>query len=130
MGRLRCCLLVFLLPVVFCVDFREGSRQSSRSLSFFAKSSQLGQHHIARRSLGHKVNKRSTDQGGDTCNALQGYQSKLADNTHSVSHCSCTCEIRTHSAQLFIYCCLIGLACLLFSLLFFQRYEVHWKIRV
>ncbi|XP_012679722.1 sortilin 1b isoform X1 [Clupea harengus] len=85
MGRLRCCLLVFLLPVVFCVDFREGSRQSSRSLSFFAKSSQLGQHHIARRSLGHKVNKRSTDQGGDTCNALQGYQSKLADNTHSYS---------------------------------------------
>lgn len=84
MGRLWCCLLVFVLPVVFSVDFQEVSKES-RSLSFFAKPSQLGQHRIARRSIWHRL-RRDTDTREDTCNALQGYETKLADNTHSVSH--------------------------------------------
>ncbi|KAI4902300.1 hypothetical protein NFI96_034718 [Prochilodus magdalenae] len=82
MGRLQHFILLLLLPAALSLDFRENSASrygrsthttalSARSLLKPAADSQ------------HGVRKRSADQAGDTCNALHGYDPKLANNTHN-----------------------------------------------
>ncbi|KAL7884946.1 hypothetical protein AOLI_G00077160 [Acnodon oligacanthus] len=74
MGHLRHFILALLLPAALSLDFiKSGASRnvlSARSLVQAAADVQ------------HNVRKRSTDRGGDTCEALRGYDSKLSSNTH------------------------------------------------
>ncbi|XP_030639983.1 sortilin 1b [Chanos chanos] len=88
MGGLQHCVLLFLLPIAFGIDFQElKSSQNGHAVHERVPLSAI--RHIKERSvadlslLKHKIDKRSTDPRGDTCNALQGYESKLSNNTHS-----------------------------------------------
>ena len=85
---LRCVLLLSAALLAAGSDFLPGSETS------FARRplAEEGAVRVAKRSLPawlaaaplHKIRRRSTEQG-DSCKALQGYEAKLADNTHRVS---------------------------------------------
>lgn len=72
---------LFFLPAVFSVDFG-GVRVSRR-----ARSVHMTVESQIRSDLSHQhaVQKRSAEDGADTCKGLQGYTAKLSNNTHSVS---------------------------------------------
>lgn len=83
MGR-QCHFILALIffPAVLSLDFG-GSRVSRNTHFHVDVEGPIGSvvdfpdHHIRKR--------RSADDGGDTCNGLQGYKNKLSNNTHSVS---------------------------------------------
>lgn len=71
-------LALLLFPAVQSLDF--GRARVSRSLLMNAESKTRLDFEAQ-----HIIKKRSADGGGDTCNGLQGYNTKLLNNTHSVS---------------------------------------------
>ncbi|KAG7332459.1 hypothetical protein KOW79_004293 [Hemibagrus wyckioides] len=84
MGR-QCHFILALIffPAVLSLDFG-GSRVSRNTHFNVDVVGQIGSavdfsdhHHIRKR--------RSADDGGDTCNGLQGYKNKLSNNTHSTT---------------------------------------------
>lgn len=94
---LHCALLLFVSTFTAGVDFQSGYKPSGQSV--FVKRSDTGAGKAAkiiRRSLPawlapssqHKIKRRSTEQGDSSCQALQEYGTKLADNTHRVSYLS------------------------------------------
>ncbi|XP_054464540.1 sortilin 1b [Anoplopoma fimbria] len=86
---LRSILLLSLTTFAACIDFQQGSKPFAQS---FLRRSNIEEKaaNIIKRSLPawlsaspkHEIKRRSAEQG-DTCKALQGYDTKLADNTHS-----------------------------------------------
>ncbi|KAK3539957.1 hypothetical protein QTP70_019599 [Hemibagrus guttatus] len=73
-------LALFFFPAVLSLDF--GGSRVSRNTHFHVdvvrkirSAVDFPDHHI--------IKKRSADDGGDTCNGLQGYKNKLANSTHS-----------------------------------------------
>ncbi|TDH10634.1 hypothetical protein EPR50_G00077460 [Perca flavescens] len=87
---LHCVLLLSVSTFTAGLDVQQGSKPFGQSL--FLKNSNIGKRaaNIVKRSLpawlaaspGHKI-KRSITKQGDSCEALQGSDTKLADNTHS-----------------------------------------------
>lgn len=71
-------LALFCFPAVLSLDF--GRARVSRSLLMNVESKMRLDFKNQR-----IIKKRSADGGGDTCNGLQGYNTKLFNNTHSVS---------------------------------------------
>lgn len=91
MRRLRHFILFVLLPIAaLSLDFNQFSSSLSRNARSFYEKTSLSERSQINPAAGasparHNINKRSADPGGDTCNALQGYDSKLISNTHSHS---------------------------------------------
>ncbi|XP_071399658.1 sortilin-like [Centroberyx affinis] len=88
MGLLCHCMLFFLFTFTVGLDFQQGFKPHGQSV--FVRNSKIerADKKIEKRSLPgwlaspkHKIKRRSAEQG-DTCKALQGYDTKLADNTH------------------------------------------------
>ena len=90
MGILVHCVLLLLFNVSFGLDVSR--RTANNGQTVFRKSPGLDKgSYIEKRSVPawlapakHMRSRRSTDQGS-TCKALQGYDTKLSENTHSVS---------------------------------------------
>lgn len=107
MGLLQPCFLLLCVSTFTAgADFQQGSKP--RGQSGFVKRSHIEEKaaRIVKRSLpawlaaspSHKIKRRSDEQG-DSCRALQGYDTKLADNTHSVSYQLRSCY-SSHVSQL------------------------------
>ncbi|XP_029911706.1 sortilin 1b [Myripristis murdjan] len=87
MGLLLHCLLLFLVTFTVGLDFHQRARPHGQSV--FVRNSKIEKaDRIVKRSLPgwpaapkHNINRRSAEQS-DTCKALQGYDTKLAQNTH------------------------------------------------
>lgn len=83
-------IALLFIPMAFGVDFNVDPG-SSNAHPLYAKSpvslrSLLGTGSDADFSrVHHRIQKRSTDGGSDSCNGLEGYESKLTSNTHNVS---------------------------------------------
>lgn len=95
MGLLVHCAHILLLNVAVGLDFQQGAKTHGQSVFLRKRNFETGTN-IEKRSLPewlapskHEIHRRSAE--GDTCKAIQGYDTKLADNTHSVSypHRSC-----------------------------------------
>lgn len=93
MGLLLPCILLLCVSTFSAgLDFQLGSKASGQSV--FVRQSYVKEKaaKIAKRSLpawlspsaSHRIQRRSVPEG-DSCKALQGYDTKLADNTHRVS---------------------------------------------
>lgn len=91
-------LLLSVFTLTAGLDFQQGSKPGQ---SVFVKHSYIEEKaaKIVKRSLPswlaassaqHRIKRRSTEQG-DSCKTLQGYDTKLADNTHSVSYQLSSC---------------------------------------
>ncbi|XP_035015693.1 sortilin 1b [Hippoglossus stenolepis] len=86
---LRCVLLLSASLLAAGSDFLPGSEASVRPLFARRLIAEEGAARVAKRSLPawlaapplHKIRRRSTEPG-DSCKALQGYDAKLAANTH------------------------------------------------
>ncbi|XP_070823594.1 sortilin 1b [Chaetodon trifascialis] len=86
---LHCILLLSVSTFTAGVDFQQGSQPFGQSVFVRRSLTEEKAAKIAKRSLpawlsgspNHKIKRRSTQQG-DSCEALQGYGTKLADNTH------------------------------------------------
>ncbi|KAJ8372825.1 hypothetical protein AAFF_G00276800 [Aldrovandia affinis] len=93
MSALQHCVLILLVHLALGSDFQQGaSIFAGGAQSTFVKNAYLGNiHSIKRRaavqfpglSTRHRVSRRSTDLGGDTCKSLQGYEDRLINNTHT-----------------------------------------------
>ncbi|KAM8753841.1 sortilin 1b [Acanthopagrus schlegelii] len=90
MGLLLPCILLLCVSTFSAgLDFQQGSKASGQSV--FVRQSYVKEKaaKIVKRSLpawlspsaGHRIQRRSVPEG-DSCKALQGYETKLADNTH------------------------------------------------
>lgn len=90
---LPCILLVSVSTLSAAVDFQQVSRPVTRSVFMKHPYSAEKAARIVKRSLPawlspkktHRITRRSTDQG-ETCKALLGADTKLADNTHQVNY--------------------------------------------
>ncbi|XP_064156045.1 sortilin-like [Anguilla rostrata] len=91
MGGMRHCVLLVLLHLAPALGFQERASVADNAHSTFVKNLKMGTVHSVSRRLAevwpfssstHKVTKRSADQGGDSCKALQGYDDRLINNTH------------------------------------------------
>ncbi|KAJ8370221.1 hypothetical protein SKAU_G00102490 [Synaphobranchus kaupii] len=91
MRGMRHCVLLVLLHLALGLAYQERVSIVGNAHSTFVKNAKIGNvHSVKRRSADewpffsrkHKVTKRSTDLGGDTCKALQGYDDRLINNTH------------------------------------------------
>lgn len=90
---LPCVLLLSVFTFAASLDFQQESKPLGQS--DFVRRSYIEEKaaKIAKRSLpawlaaspNHKIKRRSTEQD-NSCGALQGYDAKLAENTHSVSY--------------------------------------------
>ncbi|XP_076596136.1 sortilin 1b [Chaetodon auriga] len=86
---LHCILLLSVSTFTAGVDFQQGSQPFGQSVFVRRSHTEEKAAKIAKRSPSswlpgspsHKIKRRST-QPGDSCEALQGYDTKLADNTH------------------------------------------------
>ncbi|XP_036388856.1 sortilin-like [Megalops cyprinoides] len=92
MLALQNCIAILLVSLVLGLDFKERDSLTGNAHSTFVKrNTKLGNFHsVKRRSAAewpfstrhHKVSRRSADRGEDTCDALQGYDDRLINNTH------------------------------------------------
>ncbi|GLD45970.1 sortilin-like protein [Lates japonicus] len=86
---LRCALLLSFSTFTAGLDFQPGSKPFGQSVFVKRSNTEEKAAKIVKRSLPawlassphHKIKRRSTEQG-DSCKALQGFDTKLADNTH------------------------------------------------
>ena len=98
MGLSGYCVLFLFFTFAVALDVRQ-ERRNLRQPVFWRNSDTDKGLRISKRSLPgwlaptiqHTINRRSADQG-DTCEALQGYETKLAANTHSVSYHRRSCN--------------------------------------
>ncbi|KAK5863465.1 hypothetical protein PBY51_000494 [Eleginops maclovinus] len=87
---LRCALLLSVFTFTAGLHFKLESKPSGQSLLLRHSNIKEKAANIVKRSLPewlsaspiHKIKRRSTEQG-DSCKAIKGYDTKLADNTHS-----------------------------------------------
>lgn len=90
---LHCALLLSFSTFTAGLDFQPGSKPFGQSVFVKRSNTEEKAAKIVKRSLPawlassphHKIKRRSTEQG-DSCKALQGFDTKLADNTHRVSY--------------------------------------------
>ncbi|KAG9270775.1 sortilin-like [Astyanax mexicanus] len=86
MLRLRHFISVVLLPIAaLSLDFNQFSGGPSRNARSLYEKTPLSERSRIIKQAEHSIHKRSADSGGDTCNSLQGYDTKLTSNTHSHS---------------------------------------------
>uniref|UniRef100_A0A8B9JUU1 Sortilin 1b n=1 Tax=Astyanax mexicanus TaxID=7994 RepID=A0A8B9JUU1_ASTMX len=87
MLRLRHFISVVLLPIAaLSLDFNQFSGGPSRNARSLYEKTPLSERSRIIKQAEHSIHKRSADSGGDTCNSLQRYDTKLTSNTHSVSY--------------------------------------------
>lgn len=121
MGLFRhCVLLLFVSTYTVAFDFHRESKRSGQSVFVKRLNIEEKAAKIVKRSLpawlaaspNHKIKRRSTEQG-DSCKAVEGHDTKLADNTHSVSYQLKSCytslvwqvnELREDGAQVLNRC--------------------------
>lgn len=85
-------LLLSVCTLTAAVDFQLGSKPSGQAVFVKQSNAEETGAKIIKRSLpawltassNHKIKRRSTEQG-DSCKAIQGFDTKLTDNTHHVS---------------------------------------------
>ncbi|KAJ8260285.1 hypothetical protein GJAV_G00179210 [Gymnothorax javanicus] len=92
MSVLHSCVVFIFLNLVLGSDFQNRDIITVNTSPRFVKNRNLGgAHNIRRRSSAefpvldghHEVEERSADTDGDACKALHGYDSRLANNTHT-----------------------------------------------
>uniref|UniRef100_A0A8B9JV44 Sortilin 1b n=1 Tax=Astyanax mexicanus TaxID=7994 RepID=A0A8B9JV44_ASTMX len=96
-------LAFVLLPIAaLSLDFNQFSGGPSRNARSLYEKTPLSERSRIIKQAEHSIHKRSADSGGDTCNSLQRYDTKLTSNTHSVSYNNLVIAVASFSSQVLL----------------------------